>query len=342
MTRFSVTKKLKGEVVTMKGIFNLIVMPLVLILCIVNFPAFAVDFPTKPIMIIVTVAPGGSNDIQCRAFAAVAEKIWKQPVVVVNKAGSSGMLGLIAGAEAAPDGYTMTGGSTSDICVLEWEIANGRKLEVTRKDFIPIGAFTLAPLLIAVPYNSPWKTLDDLIKDAKAKPGHYAFASGGLYRIAHINTELFTKATGLKFRHVPYSGGGPAVTAIVGGHEDFASVTVSSSIPLVKGNKIRILAVQGDTRVKSIPEVPTLKELGIDASLPMCVGLWAPQKTAMPIVEKLRAVVKQVAEDKSFINVIESQGDEVHFIDGDTFGKILDSQSQKVAKLFKQLAEEKK
>lgn len=326
----------------MKEIICLRVIFLIFILCITHSPVWGVDFPTKPITIVVTVAPGGSNDIQCRAFAAVAEKIWKQPVVVVNKAGSSGMLGLMAGADAPPDGYTLTGGSTSDICVLEWEIANSRKLEVSRNDFIPLGAFTLAPLLIAVPFNSPWKTLDDLIKDAKAKPGHYAFASGGLYRIAHINTELFTKATNLKFRHVPYAGGGPALSALVGGHEDFASVTVSSSIPLVKGNKIRILAVQGDTRVKSIPETPTLRELGIDASLPMCVGLWAPKKTAMPIVEKLRAVVKQTAEDKSFIKVIESQGDEVHFIDGDSFGKILDSQSQKVAILFKQLIEEKK
>ncbi len=325
----------------MKRILELVALVLILALG-VAFVVAAAEFPTKPITIVVTVAPGGSNDIQCRAFGSVAEKILKQPIVVVNKAGSSGMLGLIAGAEAAPDGYTLTGGSTSDICVLEWEIANGRKPEVSRNDFVPLGAFTLAPLMIAVPYNSPWKTLDDLIRDAKAKPGQYAFASGGLNRIAHINTELFIKATGLKFRHVPYSGGGPAVTAIVGGHEDFASVTVSSSIPVVKGNKMRILAIQGDTRVKSIPEVPTLKELGIDASLPMCVGLWAPAKTPMPIVEKLRAVVKQVTEDKAFINVIEGQGDEVNYVDGDSFGKLLESQSQKVAQLFKQLIQEKK
>ncbi len=321
---------------------DLATLTIILVLCMAPFPVVAADFPVKPVTIVVTVAPGGSNDIQARAFGVVAEKIWKQPVVVVNKAGASGMLGLISGAEAAPDGYTLTGGSTSDMCALEWEIANGRKASVTLNDFTPLGAFTMAPLLIAVPYNSPWKTLDDLIRDARAKPGHYAYASGGLYRIAHINTELFIKATGLKFRHVPYSGGGPALSALVGGHEDFASVTVSSSVPLVKGNKIRALAVQGDTRVKSIPNVPTLKELGIDASLPMAVGLWAPKKTPMPIVEELRAVVKRVSEDRSFIGAIQGQGDEVDFLDGETFGKVLDGGSRKVARLFKELIEEKK
>lgn len=326
----------------MRKVFSLAVVALVSILWIANAAMGAADFPTKPITIIVTVAPGGSNDIQSRAFASVAEKILKQPVVVVNKSGASGMLGLMQGAQAAPDGYTLTTSSMSEMCLLEWETANNRKTEVALGDFVSIGAFTVAPLIIAVPTKSPWKTIEDLIRDAKADPGKYAYASGGLYRIAHINTELFAKAVGLKFRHVPYAGGGQAVTAIVGGHEDFASMTPSSSVPLMKGGKLRPLAVHGDTRSKFLPDVPTLMEKGIDAGLPQIVGLGVPKKTPMPIVEKLRAVVKQVAEDKSFMNVIESQGDEVRHVDGETFAKISERDSQKVAKLFKQLIEEKK
>ncbi len=326
----------------MKKILNVVAMVLISVLCVAILPVAAADFPTKPITIIVTVAPGGSNDIQSRAFAAVAEKILKQPVVVINKTGASGTLGLIAGAEAAPDGYTLTTSSMSEMCLLEWEMANNRKPEASLNDFVSIGAFTVSPLIIGVPYNSPWKTLDDLIRDAKANPAKYAYASGGLYRIAHINTELFAKATGLKFRHVPYSGGGPSVTAIVGAHEDFASMTPSSSVPLIKGNKLRALAVHGDRRSKFLPDVPTFKEMGIDASLPQIVGLGVPKKTPAPILEKLRAVVKQVCEDKSFINVIEGQGDEVRFVDGSSFGKISETESQKVAKLFKQLIAEKK
>lgn len=316
-------------------------MALLIVLGVAGGLAGAADFPTKPITIVVTVSAGGSNDIQSRAFASVAEKILKQPVVVVNKPGASGMLGLMQGAQAPPDGYTITTSSMSELCVLEWELANNRKPEASLNDFIPIGGFTIAPLIIAVPTKSPWKTIEDLIRDAKANPGKYAYASGGLYRIAHINTELFAKAVGLKFRHVPYGGGGQAVTAVVGGHEDFASMTPSSSVPLMKGGKLRPLAVQGDMRSKFLPEVPTLKEKGIDAGLPQITGLGVPKKTPAPIVEKLRAVVKQATEDKSFINVIESQGDEVHHVDGETFGKITDQASEKVSKLFKQLLQEK-
>jgi len=326
----------------MKKIFNLVAMAVILILGVANFPVAAADYPTKPITIIVTVSPGGSNDIQCRAFASLADKLLGQPVVVTNKPGASGMIGLLAGAQAAPDGYTLTGGSTSDMCALEWEIASGRKPAVSRKDFVTLGTFTFTPLLIAVPFSSPWKTLADLIKDAKAKPGHYAFGSGGLYRIAHVNTELFIRAVGLEFRHVPYAGGGPALSALVGNHIDFAAVTVSSSIPLVRGNKLRILAVQSDQRIKSLPDTPALKEQGIDAELRMWIGLWAPQKTPKPVVEKLQKVLKQVTEDKSFINIIENQGDEVHFMAGDEWSKWLESESEKLAKIYKQIIAEEK
>ena len=305
-------------------------------------PASAADFPTKTMTVIVTVAPGGSNDIQSRAFATLAQKILKQPIVVLNKPAASGMLALMQGAQAAPDGYTLTTSSMSETCIYEWELANNRKPGFALSDYVSLGVFTVSPLMIAVPFNSPWKTIEDLISDAKANPGKYAYASGGLNRIAHVNTELFSKAVGLKFRHVPYSGGGPAVTAIVGGHEDFASVTPSSSVPIIKGNKMRALAVQGDTRSKFLPDVPTLKEKGIDAGLSMIVGLAVPRNTPQPIVNKLRATVKQVSEDKSFQTIIENQGDEVRYVPGDKVGKIQEEASQKVAKLFRQLIEEKK
>jgi tripartite-type tricarboxylate transporter receptor subunit TctC len=326
----------------MKRAFGLTAVALVSILWFASSLVSAADFPTKPITAIVTVSPGGSNDIQTRAFASVADKILKQTIVVINKPSASGMLGLIQGAEAAADGYTLTTSSMSEMCLLESEKASNRKTEVSLDDFVSIGAFTVSPLIIGVPAKSPWKTLEDLIRDAKANPGKYAYASGGLYRIAQINTELFASAVGLKFRHVPYGGGGQAVTSIVGGHEDFASMTPSSSVPLFKGGKLRALAVHGEMRSKFLPDVPTLKEKGIDASVPQIVGLGVPKKTPAPIVEKLRAVVKQVSEDKSFMNVIESQGDEVHHVSGDEFAKIVERESQKVARLFKHLMEEKK
>lgn len=325
----------------MKSVSRRMAVAVVILLGVLGGSAVAADFPTKPINIIVTVAPGGSNDIQSRAFGSVAEKILKQPIVVLNKPQASGILGLMQGATAAPDGYTLTTSSMSEVCLLEWDIANNKKPEVALSDFVSIGAFTVSPLIIAVNPKSPWQSLEDFIKDAKANPGKFAYASGGLYRIAHINTELFAKAVGLKFRHVPYSGGGPSVTAVVGGHEDFASMTPSTSVPLIKGGKLRALAVQGDKRSKFLPDIPTLKEKGIDASLPQIVGLGVPKATPAPIVEQLRAVVKQVAEDKSFMSVIENQGDEVNHVGGEEFAKIQVDASEKLAKLFKVLIAEK-
>ena len=310
-------------------------------LCLGLSAAWAGEYPSKPITVIVTVSPGGSNDIQTRAFASLAEKILKQPFVVLNKPQASGMLGLMQGAQAAPDGYTLTTSSMSEVCVLEWETVNNRKPEAALNDFIAIGGFTVAPLIIAVPVKSPWQTFEDLMRDAKASPGKYAYASGGLYRIAHANTELFAKATGLKFRHVPYGGGGEAVTAVVGGHEDFAAMTPSSSVPLMKGGKLRPLVVMGDRRSKFLPDVPTLKEKGIDASIPQIVGLGVPKQTPMPIVQKLRQVVEQVTNDKTFINAIEAQGDEVRHVEGEEYARLQQQAGEKVNKLFRQLLQEK-
>jgi tripartite-type tricarboxylate transporter receptor subunit TctC len=170
---------------------------------------------------------------------------------------------------------------------IEWDIAERRKPSLTRHDFINITSLTMSPPLVIVPYNSSWKTLADLINDCKAKPGHYAFSIGGLYAISHVPAELLVRAIGVKCRYVPYTGGGPAVSAVVGGHVDFSTQYPSSSFALIKGNKIRALAVQSNRRLKFIPDVPTIKELGIDAEYYAWIGICAPLKTPMPIVEKL-------------------------------------------------------
>ena len=301
----------------------------------------AADYPTKPITLINPFSPGGSHDMLGRAFASVAEKYLGQPVIVVNKPGASGQIGGLAGAQAAPDGYTLTENSASMTSAFEWEIAEGRKPSYTRHDFVNIIALNMSPPLVIVPFNSPWRTLADLINDCRAKPGHYAFSSGGLYSMSHIPTELLMKAVGITCRHVPYNGGGPAVTAVVGGHVDFATQFPSSSLPLAKGNKLRVLAVQGDKRLKSIPDVPSVKELGIGAEYYAWVGICVPVKTPNPIVEKLREVSKKVVEDKTYVDMIENLGDEVRYMTGDDLTKYWDAESERIAILYKDIIKKK-
>jgi len=128
-------------------------------------------YPTQPITIILPFKPGGGADIPTRTFAAFAEKYLGKSVVVVYKPGATGMVGFVAGAQAAPDGYTLTVGTTATTGAIEWELINRRKPQVTQRDFVAIGSYTLSPALVSVPYDSPWKTLSDLIDACKSKPG---------------------------------------------------------------------------------------------------------------------------------------------------------------------------
>ncbi len=298
------------------------------------------DFPERAITLINPQAPGGAHDAQGRAFAAVAEKYLGKPMVVVNKPGASTMIGSIAAAQAVPDGYTLLLGSTMTTTVVEWDILNGKKPGVTRNDFVTIGSLTLIPTVISVPANSPWKSVADLVKDAKAKPGHYAFCSAGILSPSHLGAEFFARAYGLNFRHVPYKGGGPCLSAAVGGHVDFTTQFTITTIPLAQGNKIRILAVQSDRRVKALPKVPTLKELGVNAESYMWVGLVAPKKTPAPIVEKLREAAAKAAQDKAFVETIEKLGGEVHFMNGVELEKYWDKETGEMTRLLGDLHKE--
>jgi tripartite-type tricarboxylate transporter receptor subunit TctC len=291
------------------------------------------DYPTKPVTIICPSAPGGSHDIQGRIFATYAEKLLGKPMVFVNKAGAAWMLGTLAVLQASPDGYTIGMEARSIGNTIEWEIANGRKPSVTRKDMVALGAFTSAPALFLVPYNSPWKSLEDVARDLKAKPKHYAYCSGGLYGSSHLPAEYFLREKGITARHVPQKSGGECLSALVGGHFDFATQFPPGSMPLVQAKNLRILASHSEKRYKFLPEVPTMKEL---------VGLFAHRKTPQAIVMKLRDTIKKVTEDKSFIDIMEKQGTEVLFISGEELEKFWEKDSETLSRLYKQLIQEKK
>jgi tripartite-type tricarboxylate transporter receptor subunit TctC len=325
---------------TMKHIRRIALITIMIVFGIAPVLFAASDYPTKPITLVNPMAPGGTLDVQARAFAAVAERYLGQPVTVVNKAGATGMVGGTAVAQAAPDGYTLLVGSVNITNAVEWEIANGRKPPFTRNDFASIGAFTMSPTLLIVPVDSQYKTLADFIKDAKTKPGQMAFCSGGLYGMSHLPIEIFAKSAGLKFRHVPFTGGGPCLASVVGKHVDFAAQYPPTTLPLVKGNKLKVLAVLGGKKLKSVPDVPTVKEFGVDAEYYGWVGIMAPKNTPAPIVQKLREVTKKVAQDQAFIDMIEKPGDEVSYLDGEELAKWMDKESKIISAVEVELVKE--
>lgn len=327
------------EVAVMRKTLSPIVISTILILFLA-YPSFAVDYPTKVITIINPNAPGGQFDVIGRAFASTAERLLSKPVVVVNKPGAGNLVGALAGAQAAPDGHTLTMISTGLTNGIEWETANGRTPPVTQHDFIPMGTLILNFPLVLVPYDSPWKTLTDMINDCKAKPKYYAFSSGGLYGGSHMPAEVLMKAAGITARHVPYQGGGPSLVALVGKHVDFATNFLPACISLIKGNKLRALAVQSDTRLKVLPDVPTVKELGIDLVYSNWIGFGIPKKTPKDIAEQVGEMMVKVTKDKSFIETVETTGDEVYFMDGEKLAKLSNTEANRIGKLMVELVKE--
>jgi tripartite-type tricarboxylate transporter receptor subunit TctC len=189
-----------------------------LLLAFVAPAAFAQEpYPSKPITMIVPFPPGGVADIVGRPLAAQMEKTLKQPVVVVNRTGAGGAVGMAAVAKAAPDGYTILMGLSSISIFPVSDRINGKTPSYEMKDFAPIALITADPTVLVVSADSPWKTLKEFVASAKAYPGKINYSSSGVYGTLHVSMEIFANAAGIKLFHVPYGGGGPALTALLGG-----------------------------------------------------------------------------------------------------------------------------
>jgi tripartite-type tricarboxylate transporter receptor subunit TctC len=317
---------------------------LLIMLMVFAIPALlrAEEYPVRPITLINPLPPGGTLDLQGRAFAAVVEKYLGKPMVVVNKTGAAGAIGSLNIAQAKPDGYTLGLGWSAQTALIINEILEGRKPSFTVDDFIVLGRFTDSSPVFLVPYNSPWKTIQQAIEDIKAHPNTYSFSSGGIQSISHLPMEALAVEMGMKLRHVPFQGGGPAFTALVGGHVQCSSQYPGTSLPKIKAKQLRVLAAFSEQRLKNYEDVPTFKELGYNVFHSSWVGMVAPKETPAPIVEKLRTLVKQVTSDPAFVNVIEKAGDEVEYADAETTRKAWGDEYERLQKLLSRMEEAKK
>jgi tripartite-type tricarboxylate transporter receptor subunit TctC len=289
-------------------------------------PAFGQDaFPSHAITIINAFPPGGLNDIVTRPLATAKEPILKQPVVVETKAGAAGQVGAQFVASAKPDGYTLLSHNTGLSGYAEVDKLFGRAPKVSRPDFIPLARLVADPMLLLVNEQQPYKTLQEFIAGAKAHPDTLVFSSGGLYGASHLPLAYLEKATGpLHLRHLPTNGGGPAIVAILGNNAQVTTQSVSATLPHIKAGKLRPLATFGATRSKSLPDVPTLKELGLDVEYYLWVGIFAPKGTPDEIVTTLRAAIGKAAHSAEFIAALANSGQELAYLDGPDFQKFWD------------------
>jgi tripartite-type tricarboxylate transporter receptor subunit TctC len=273
-------------------------------------PALArADYPQRPITMIVPFPPGGVADTVARPLAEALGRALKQPVVVENKGGAGGALGIGVAGRAPADGYTLLLALQS-ISVLP---------QYLREQFIPLARITADPTVLVVRADAPWKTLEDFVADARRKPGAYNYGSSGNYGTMHVPMEMFKAAAGFHMTHIPFTGAGPAVTALLAGHVDALASGPASVVQHIKAGKLRALAHWGDAPLAALPAVPRLSERGFKVTYAQWSGVFVQEGTPAPVVERLRAALRALAADPEFQQMILRTGSPLQYLDGPAF-----------------------
>ncbi|HZP69490.1 MAG TPA: tripartite tricarboxylate transporter substrate binding protein [Pseudolabrys sp.] len=279
-------------------------------------------YPTRTITMISPFPPGGVSDTITRPLDAALETVFKQPVVLENKTGAAGAVGAQFVASAKPDGYTLLSHIVSISGFAAVDRLFGRQPKFTNADFIPICRIIADPIVMIVNKDVPYRTLKELVADAKANPNKVIYSSSGLYGASHIPTVLFAKAAGnLQMRHLPTNGGGPAVTAVLGGNVNFFMSPTSIALTHIRAGKVHSLAVSSSKRVEALPDVPTFKELGYDLEYYFWVGIFAPKGTPATVINTLREGFKKAAHSKPFLDTLKNLGQELAYMDQPEFAK---------------------
>lgn len=271
--------------------------------------AAAAQYPNKPIRLVVPFPPGGGTDIMSRTVGTRLNALNKWTVVVENRPGAGGNIGVSAVAKSAPDGYTLVMGQTSNLAISPTLYA---KLDYDPlKDLEPVALVGSGPLALVVRADSRFKTLADLVKEGKDKPGAITFASPGNGTVAHLSGVRLQNATGARFVHVPYKGAGGAIPDLLGGNVDFFMSSLPTLQSHVAGGKLRALAVTSPKRSEVLPDVPAASESlkGFEANT--WFGILAPAGTPKPIIATLNAAINSALNDPAARKAIESEGGQV-------------------------------
>ena len=280
--------------------------------------AFAQNYPTRPITIQIPYPPGGSSDVGARIVAAIAEKDFGQPIVVVNKAGAGGQVGWTELARQKPDGYYLGGINLPH--VLSIVVDPERKAVFKAEDIVPFISQALDPTTISIRPDSPWKTLKDLIEECKKKPGQITAGIVGYLQDDEIGYLQFAEAAGVTMRLVYFDGAAPAITALLGKHVDALFCTVGDNFAQWKAGRIRMLTIMDKERSKFYPDLPTTAELGFPTVISASTrGFAGPKGIPEPIMKKLQDVFKKAMMSKEHMEKLEGAGHPVKILVGKEF-----------------------
>lgn len=286
-------------------------------------PAQAADYPTRQIEIIVPFAAGGGTDLVARAFADAAKPHFPVGLGVINKPGGGGAIGFSEIAASRPNGYKLAMG-TAELGILP----SLGMVKFKTSDFVPLGLFNMEPSAITVKIDAPWNTLEEFMASAKENPGKIRVGNSGTGAIWHLAAASLEDKTGVLFNHIPFDGATPAVTALLGGHIEAVTVSTAEVLNQVEDGKLKTLAVMSSQREASMPEVPTLKEKGIDLTIGAWRGLVVSSKTPQNAIDFLTKAVAATASEPSFKEALARMRLTYVWLDQSQFQQLLEQQQK--------------
>ena len=305
--------------------------------------AFAQEpYPSRAIQIIVPNPPGGMNQITAQPMSAVMEKLTKQPAPVVNKPGATAAVGTAYVAQQKPDGYNILVTTPNIYLVVEKNKAQNVESPYKLEQIQPLALTSADPLILTVQTESPWKTIKEFIAEAKAKDGQLAFSSSGPFAVTHVPFAQFLDVAGMRMRHVPTTGGGPAVTQLLGGHVQSTGQGLAAVAPYIKGGKLRALASWGAKRHSSLPDVATFKEIGYDLEAYLWVGLFTTAGVPEPTLKAMRDLIRRTMTDPLYKQAMEKASVEVDYRDTPEFVKFFQTDYKRLGPAVAKVAKEEK
>jgi tripartite-type tricarboxylate transporter receptor subunit TctC len=300
--------------------------------------AFADTYPSHTVTIVVPFPPGGQADLAARPVAQKIQELLGKPFIIDNRGGAGGAIGNAAVARAEPDGYTLLMTLSSLAVLPEADRLFGRPAQYEVSQLTPVARVLADPTLLAVNAAAPWKSVPELVEDAKKQPGLIPYGSSGSYGTLHVSMEMFTANAGIKLSHIPYRGAGPALTDLLSGQIKALASAPGVLKPHVDSGTIRVLANFGAQRIASFPNLPTFQELGYkDVEFYIWAGLFAPAKTPEPIVKQLREAMRQTMNDPQVTKTFDSAGSPPAYQDAPEFARFVETDGARLIRAVQKI-----
>ena len=294
-------------------------------------------WPNRPISMIIPFPPGGVATVVGRPIADGMAKNLEKPIIMENKPGAGGGIGNAYVAKAKPDGYNVLFAMSSVSTIPETDKIAGKTASYSTNQLRPIGRITSDPLVIVVKSDAPWKTMAEFVADAKKYPGKYNFSSSGNYGTMQLPMEMIKTNQNIFVVHIPYGGAGPAVLAVLSGEVDIVASGPSTVVQNIKAGKLRALAHTGSGKMAALPDVPSLKELGIPVEYNQWTGIFVPKSTPEPIVKKYRDALRVAVNDNSIRSTIGNAGSPIDYLDEPEFQVFWDKDIAKMNEVVRRI-----